>query len=140
MAVNRRLSLRWFEPKTCHQVNQQLRDATASLLRAWGRQPDVTGGACASLVVGYAWDGGRLVWAVSGLIEDWFRSSGETLWDASGVAQGGVYLGVGDRLVVAQALGVEAEQDLDAVPGPLGDPWCGYPGASQRETPACRRS
>jgi hypothetical protein len=63
------------------------------------------------------------VWAVPGLVEDWFRSSGETLWDASGVAQGGVYPGVGDRLVVAQARGVEAEQDLDAVPGPLGDPW-----------------
>jgi len=43
-------------------------------------------------------------------------------------AQGGVYPGVGDRLVVAQALGGEAEQELDAVPGPLSDSWCGYPG------------
>ena len=40
--------------------------------------------------VGYAWDGGWPAGAVSGLVEDGFRSSGETLWDASGVAQDGV--------------------------------------------------
>ena len=30
---NRRLSLRWFEPNTCHQGKPQLRDATASLIQ-----------------------------------------------------------------------------------------------------------
>ena len=59
----------------------------ASLLRVWGMERDATGSGCVRLVVGYAWDGGRPAGAVSGLAEDWFRSCGETLWDAPGVAR-----------------------------------------------------
>jgi hypothetical protein len=46
---------------------------------------------CAPLVVGYARDGGLPAGGESGLVEDWFRSSGGRLWDPLGVAQGGVY-------------------------------------------------
>src|SRR6266516_2146991 len=39
---------------------------------------------------------------------------------ASSVPQGGIYACVGNVLAVVEALGVDAEQDFDAVPGPLG--------------------
>ena len=56
------------------------------------------------------------------------RRSGAVGWRASGIPQGGVYPRVGDVLAVIEALGVDAEQDFDAVPGPLGDPWRRHPG------------
>jgi hypothetical protein len=40
---------------------------------------------------------------------------------ASGVPQCSIYPGVGDRLAVIQAFGVDAQKDFDTVPGPLGD-------------------
>ena len=55
-SVSRRLSLRWFEPNTCHQGKHQLRDATASLISFRATQPDATGSRCLPLVVGYTWD------------------------------------------------------------------------------------
>ena len=49
-------------------------------------------------------------------------------WDeASGVPQGGVYARVGYFLAVIEALGVDAEQDFNAMSGPLGDSWRRYP-------------
>jgi hypothetical protein len=39
----------------------------------------------------------------------------------SAVPQGVVYAGVGGVVAVVEALGVDAEQDFDAVPGSLGD-------------------
>ncbi len=50
-------------------------------------------------------------------------------WDgASFTLQRVVYARVGDVVAVVEALRVDAEQDFDAVPGPLGDPWRGHPG------------
>jgi hypothetical protein len=50
-------------------------------------------------------------------------------WDeASGVPQRGVYPGVGGVLAVVKALGVDAEQDFDAVSRSLGDAWRGDSG------------
>ena len=58
----------------------------------------------------------------------------------SGISQSGVNAGVGDVLAVIAALGVDAEQDFDAVPGPLSDPGRGDSGRQPRETAAWRRS
>ena len=55
------------------------------------------------------------------------------------VPQGCVDAGVGGVLAVIEAFGVDAEQDFDAVPGPLGDPWRGTPAASQSDTAGWRR-
>ena len=41
--------------------------------------------------------------------------------EPSGAAEGSVYAGVSDVFPVVEAFGVDAEQDFDAVPGPLGD-------------------
>jgi hypothetical protein len=50
-----------------------------------------------------------------------FPCGGHALRDgASGIPQGGIYARVGDALAIVQALGVDAEQDFDAVPGALG--------------------
>jgi hypothetical protein len=35
---------------------------------------------------------------------------------------------VGDLLAIVEALGVDAEQYFDAVPGPFGDAWRRHPG------------
>jgi hypothetical protein len=59
---------------------------------------------------------------------------------ASGIPQGSVYARVGDVLAVIEALGIDTEQDFDAVPGPFGDPGRGTPAASQSDTAAWRRS
>lgn len=48
------------------------------------------------------------------------RSRGTGASDASGGQERAVDPGVGGVLAVVQALGVDAEQDFDAVPGPLG--------------------
>lgn len=53
----------------------------ASLLHVGGMQPNATGSGCVPLVVGYAWDGGRPIAAMSGLVEDWFRGVGGARWD-----------------------------------------------------------
>ena len=75
-----RLSLRWFEPNTCHQPEAQVRDALASLSRLRGMQPDATGGRCLSLVVGYTWDG-RPIWRLSGLVRLRSAAPGPVAWD-----------------------------------------------------------
>jgi hypothetical protein len=53
--------------------------------------------------------------------------------------------GVGDALVggvglAVDAVGVDLEQDDDAVPGAAGDFGGGHPAFRARDTPACRRS
>jgi len=53
--------------------------------------------------------------------------------------------GVGDALVggvgmAVDAVGVDLEQDDDAVPGAAGDLGGGTPAFRARDTPACRRS
>jgi hypothetical protein len=112
----------------------------ASVGQPWAMQPDATGSPCMPLVVGYTWmDSG----SERGCLPRSRRAVPGILWDgerASGIAQGGVYPGVGGVLAVIEALGVDAQQDFHAVPGPLGDPWRGHPAASHRDTAACRRS
>jgi hypothetical protein len=69
---------------------------------------------------------------MSGLVEDWFRDAGGPLWDdASGVAERGVYPGAGDVLAVVQALGVDAQQDFDAVSARAVTRGAGTPAASR---------
>jgi hypothetical protein len=53
----------------------------ASLLHVGGMHPDATGSRCVPLFVGYAWDGGRPVAAMSGLVEGWFRDVAGVRWD-----------------------------------------------------------
>ena len=48
----------------------------ASLLHVGGMQPDATGSGCVPLFVGYVWDGGWPIAAMSGLVEAWFRDVG----------------------------------------------------------------
>ena len=56
--------------------------------------------------------------------------AGVTVLEArSRVTQSRVYACVGDVVTVVEALGVDPEQYFDAVPGTLGDPRRGYPGA-----------
>ena len=81
------------------------------------------------LVVGYTWDGSGPIWGCVVAGRSGSRGlPGPVGWRASGVPQGGVDARVGDVLAVIKALGVNAEQDFDAAPGPLGDPWRGHPG------------
>ena len=51
--------------------------------------------------------------------------------DASGVPQGGVYARAGDVVAVIVALGVDAEQHLDAAPRSLGHLGRGTPAANK---------
>lgn len=44
------------------------------------------------------------------------------------------------RVAAVEALGVDPEQDLDRVPGPIGHRVGGTPPLSQVDTAACRRS
>ena len=62
------------------------------------------------LPVGYTWDGTSVI------------SAGPPRIGASGLAQGGINPVVGQDLPVVQAVGVDAQQNLHAMPGPLSDP------------------
>jgi hypothetical protein len=83
-------------------------------------QSGATGSRCLPLVVDIRGmdsgrSGARLAWSAG-------ISFGRVPWDGpSGIPQGGIYARVGDVLAVVEALGVDAEQDFDAVPGALGD-------------------
>ena len=90
-------------------------------------QPDVTESRCLPLVVGYTWDGSRPIWTVSGLVSQQLAGLGPVAWDDIRHLAGGVYTGIGDFLAVIEALGVDAEQHFDAVPGPLGHPGRRHP-------------
>ena len=80
------------------------------------------------LVMGYTWDCFRA--DLTG-VRAWSAGSCRGVvsrgW-TSCVSQGGVYAGIGDVIAVVEAFGVDAEQDLDAVHRPLGDPGRGDPG------------
>jgi hypothetical protein len=62
--------------------------------------------------------------------------AGQGFWGAQG---GGDAL-VGGVGMAVDAVGVDLEQDGDAVPGAAGDLGRGYPEFSQSQTAACRRS
>ena len=85
-------------------------------------QPDATRSGCLPVVVGYTWDGFRLILGAHGLVGWPVAEPCGILWDGrSAVSQGAVYAGVGGVVAVVEALGVDAEQDFDAVPRSLGD-------------------
>ena len=81
-------------------------------------QPDAARSGRMPLVAGYTWDGSRR----SGRRNEHVWARGKLC-----ATQGRVYAGVGDAVAVVEALGVDPEQHLDAVPGALGDPGRGAP-------------
>ena len=100
-----------------HQLRGRLGFPDSSL----AMQPDAIRSRCMPLAVGYTWDGCQPIWPGRAGIS----CGGHALRDgASGIPQGGIYARVGDALAIVQALGVDAEQDFDAVPGALGH-FCG---------------
>jgi len=58
----------------------------------------------------------------------------------TGVAEGFLDAATSDGVLAVDALGVDLEQDGDAVPRPLGDLGGAMPPLSQVKTQACRRS
>src|SRR5215471_11015070 len=78
----------------------------------------------------------RWSWDICGMA----RTSVAYIWPGPGatssIPQGCVYPSVGDVVAVVEALGVDAEQDFDAVPGPLGDAGRGH-ARSQPERYRC---
>ena len=73
------------------------------------------------LAVGYAWDGfGPARHAPGAGQRARCRCGWSAGWLGSGIPQRCVYPVVGDLLAVVQAFGIDAEQNFDAVPGPLG--------------------
>jgi hypothetical protein len=55
-------------------------------------------------------------------------TEGRASGTSSEVPQGGIDARVGDFVAAVDALGIDAEQDFDAVPGAFGNLSCRYPG------------